>query len=132
MKLDNGIIQDIYHHALAMMGEKNGMDAVTLRQRLDSADRIRERLSELEGHEQYFFASISMPSSYEDEQTMVIDGNAIRSKITEWAALKGVDAFSGEPNEIKCVVCGKPAMTKATRCYLHAFGRTLAEDLRGS
>jgi hypothetical protein len=124
MKLNCGTIQDLYHYSLAMIGETNGMDASGLRSRLDCAESAYGMVANIDGEfEAAFFQNESaLRSDYESEKDLILAGCQLRDRVSEWAALHGIDPNKGEANKIKCVVCGQPAMTKATRCYLHTFG----------
>lgn len=120
-KLDGATLQDLFHHSLAMQGEDNCVDAYSLTARCKSASRVRDIIFELEGAEYDFLALVCPADSFRREAELIASGRQLFDKVTEFAALAGIDARSGERNEIKCVVCGKPAMTKATQCYFHAF-----------
>lgn len=106
MKLNNGHIQDLYHYAIAMIGEENGMDAHTLRQRLDCADSVYSLLTTFdEGQEvdANFFEPAIPLQNYRHEADLQAAGRMLRDKVSEWAALHGIDAYSGKYNTVKCV-----------------------------
>lgn len=127
-QLNGGTIQDLFHYALALKGEENGMDANTLHRRLECGESAKNLLTSLDvqSESEYFEPVVPRPDLWNKEQDMLLAGEALWNKVVEWAQFHGINPRTGETTDISCVVCGKPAMTHATRCYFHTYGTALS------
>lgn len=127
--LDCGVIQDLFHYSLAMIGEENAVDANCLRRRLECGESALRILSllEVQTEAEFFDSVIPRPDSWNRESDMVVAGKALHSKVVEWSQFHGIDARTGNAGKICCSVCGKPAMTHQTQCYKHFFGHEIGQ-----
>lgn len=132
MKINNadcGVVQDLFHYSLALMGEENAVDANCLRRRLECGESALRILSllEVEAEANFFESVIPRPDMWNREADMVAAGKMLNDKVVEWAQFNGIDPRTGTATTISCSICGKPAMTKQTQCYKHFFGHEIGQ-----
>jgi len=132
MKLNPAVIQDLFHYSLALKGEENGMDSNSLFSRIQSGEAAKRILSSLElDNEVHFFEMVVLtPEYWNKESDMILAGESLWNKVVEWAQFHGINPRNGETTAIHCTVCGKPAMTRATQCFKHAFGHEVGEQFK--
>ena len=98
MKIDAAVIQDLYHYALAMQGNSDSaFPCETLLERLDASRSVQRTLERLDPEDWQEWDDV-IPRT--DRLTSVDDlvhcGQAVQSKVEQWAKKHGVDPRSGE------------------------------------
>ena len=98
MKIDAGIIQDLYHYSLSMQGDSNSaFPCETLCERLAASNNCRRKLEQLDPkYWQEWDDVIPRTDRITSVDDLVHCGQAVQSKVEQLAKKHGVDPRSGE------------------------------------
>lgn len=96
--MNAGLIQDLYHYSLAILGEPNGLDANTLIRRLEKGQSAYDALTTLENIDvaNRFSQVIPYPEKWTTELEMKAAGQVLKDAVQEYALFCMVEPYSGE------------------------------------
>lgn len=99
--LNAGQIQDLYHYSLAIMGSANGLDANTLKKRVECGESAYRLISGLENDAFELEAVIPNPDRWSNESDMIQAGKALNERIKEIAMMCLICPRTGEETPLK-------------------------------